>query len=84
MELSIVIPVYNEEESIEPLIREIDGVLAPLKIAFEIVAVDDGSKDSTFALCIYARHNRGFQVAALGTDARNKDGHSGTHRANGA
>jgi glycosyltransferase involved in cell wall biosynthesis len=50
MELSIVIPVYNEEESIEPLIREIDGVLAPLKIAFEIVAVDDGSKDSTFAV----------------------------------
>jgi len=50
MELSIVIPVYNEEESIEPLIREIDRVLAPLKIAFEIVAVDDGSKDSTFAV----------------------------------
>jgi len=50
MELSIVIPVYNEEESIEPLIREIDGVLAPLKIPFEIVAVDDGSKDSTFAV----------------------------------
>jgi glycosyltransferase involved in cell wall biosynthesis len=48
MELSIVIPVYNEEENVEPLIREIHGVLAPLDKTCEIVAVDDGSKDGTF------------------------------------
>jgi glycosyltransferase involved in cell wall biosynthesis len=48
MELSIVIPVYNEEENIEPLIREINGVLAPLGKTCEIVAVDDGSRDGTF------------------------------------
>jgi glycosyltransferase involved in cell wall biosynthesis len=48
MELSIVIPVYNEEENVEPLIREINGVLAPLGKTCEIVAVDDGSKDGTF------------------------------------
>jgi glycosyltransferase involved in cell wall biosynthesis len=48
MELSIVIPVYNEEENVEPLIREIKGVLAPLGKACEIIAVDDGSKDRTF------------------------------------
>jgi glycosyltransferase involved in cell wall biosynthesis len=48
MELSIVIPVYNEEENVEPLIREIKGVLAPLGKACEIIAVDDGSKDGTF------------------------------------
>jgi glycosyltransferase involved in cell wall biosynthesis len=48
MELSIVIPVYNEEENVEPLIREIDRVLAPLGKTCEIVAVDDGSKDGTF------------------------------------
>jgi glycosyltransferase involved in cell wall biosynthesis len=49
MELSIVIPVYNEEENVEPLIREITGVLAPLGKTCEIIAVDDGSKDGTFA-----------------------------------
>ena len=48
MELSIVIPVYNEEENVEPLIREINGVLALLDKTCEIVAVDDGSKDGTF------------------------------------
>ncbi|MGB7950129.1 MAG: glycosyltransferase family 2 protein [Candidatus Binatia bacterium] len=48
MELSIVIPVYNEEENVEPLIREINGVVAPLQIPYEIVVVDDGSNDGTF------------------------------------
>ena len=66
MELSIVIPVYNEEESIEPLIREIGSVLAPLKIAFEIVAVDDGSKDGTFAVLRRLHcHESGLKVVRL-------------------
>jgi len=49
MELSIVIPVFNEEESIAPLVHEIDQVLAPSQKSYEIVIVDDGSKDGTFA-----------------------------------
>jgi len=49
MDLSVVIPVYNEEENIEPLIREIAGVMQPLGKSYEIVAVDDGSGDRTFA-----------------------------------
>ena len=48
MELSVVIPVYNEEENIDPLMRELEGVLSPLGKTYEIVAVDDGSKDGTF------------------------------------
>jgi glycosyltransferase involved in cell wall biosynthesis len=50
MQLSIVIPVFNEEENIEPLIREIDAVMAPSGQHYEIVAVDDGSKDGTFTV----------------------------------
>ena len=49
MELSIVIPVFNEEENIAPLVHEIDRVLAPSQKSYEIVVVDDGSKDGTFA-----------------------------------
>ena len=49
MELSIVIPVFNEEENIAPLVQEIDQVLAPMQERYEIVVVDDGSKDGTFA-----------------------------------
>jgi glycosyltransferase involved in cell wall biosynthesis len=50
MELSVIIPVYNEEESIEPLIREINGVVEPRCKHYEIVVVDDGSSDGTFLL----------------------------------
>jgi glycosyltransferase involved in cell wall biosynthesis len=48
MELSIVIPVYNEEENVEPLIQEINTAVQPLGMRYEIIAVDDGSKDNTF------------------------------------
>lgn len=49
MDLSVAVPVYNEEENVEPLIREIKGVLEPLGKSYEIVVVDDGSQDHTFA-----------------------------------
>jgi glycosyltransferase involved in cell wall biosynthesis len=50
MELSIVIPVFNEEENVEPLISEIRSVLATLNRRYEMIAVDDGSADGTFTL----------------------------------
>ncbi|HWX76488.1 MAG TPA: glycosyltransferase family 2 protein [Candidatus Acidoferrales bacterium] len=48
MELSIVIPVYNEEENVEPLVQEIKSALEQLGKGYEIVIVDDGSTDGTF------------------------------------
>jgi glycosyltransferase involved in cell wall biosynthesis len=50
MELSIVVPVFNEEENIAPLIDEIRAALAPVTQSYEIVAVDDGSTDNTYAV----------------------------------
>ena len=50
MELSIVIPVYNEEENVEPLIREINAAVRHLGKPYEIVVVDDGSRDATFSV----------------------------------
>lgn len=46
-ELSIVVPLYNEEESLRPLYGAITQAVAPLGISFEIVFVDDGSRDAT-------------------------------------
>ena len=46
-ELSIVVPLYNEEESLRPLYGAITRAVAPLGISFEIVFVDDGSRDAT-------------------------------------
>ena len=48
MQLSIVIPVYNEEESLVELHREIDEVAETNRYDLEIVFIDDGSKDRSW------------------------------------
>lgn len=48
-ELSIVIPVFNEGPNIEPLLARLVPVLEGITPSFEIVFVDDGSSDDTFA-----------------------------------
>ncbi len=50
MDLSVVIPVYNEEESLEPLIQEASSVLKPLGRSYELILVDDGSTDGTYPI----------------------------------
>jgi glycosyltransferase involved in cell wall biosynthesis len=50
--LSIVIPLYDEEENVLPLVREIGGVIDGLGRSAEIVVVDDGSRDASFARLI--------------------------------
>lgn len=45
--ISIVIPAYNEEDSIKPLVDEIFAVARTLPQRFEIIFVDDGSSDNT-------------------------------------
>jgi len=47
---SVVIPILNEEESIDELISQIDEAFAKLKAKYEIVFVDDGSTDTTLEL----------------------------------
>jgi glycosyltransferase involved in cell wall biosynthesis len=49
VDLSVVIPLYNEEENVQPLYDELKGVLAGIGKSYEIVMVDDGSQDGTFA-----------------------------------
>ena len=46
-ELSVVVPLYNEEDSLRPLYAAITQAVTPLGISFEIVFVDDGSRDAT-------------------------------------
>ena len=44
---SIVIPVYNEEDSLEPLLGELLQVMTPLNRPYEIIFVNDGSSDQS-------------------------------------
>ncbi len=64
--LSIVIPARNEEDSLEPLHREIDAVLNSSGLEAEIVVVDDGSTDGTWsrivALAALDPRVRGFRL----------------------
>jgi dolichol-phosphate mannosyltransferase len=46
--LSILIPVYNEEDNIEPLVERLFTVLHTLPHAFEVLVIDDGSRDRSF------------------------------------
>lgn len=50
MTVSIVIPVYNEEDNVEALHESIKEALDKLNIEYELVIVDDGSTDRTLPL----------------------------------
>lgn len=49
VELSVVVPVHNEEESIAPLVDRICGALKDFGKPWELILVDDGSTDATVA-----------------------------------
>ncbi|MGB2710168.1 MAG: glycosyltransferase family 2 protein [Conexibacter sp.] len=49
MKLSVVVPAHEEEQVIAPTLREIGASLAKHEIEYEIVVVDDASKDATAA-----------------------------------
>jgi len=59
-QLSVVVPVYNEAPNAEALVSELRATLDRLTLTSEVVLVDDGSTDDTFALL----------AAACGDDAR--------------
>ncbi len=80
--LSVVIPVYNEEENVPLLLAELHAALDPTGLSYELVCVDDGSRDGSYAALLEAsrgdpslvlvRFRRNFgQTAALqaGLDA---------------
>ena len=48
--LSIVVPLYNEEESVEKLLASLLGVVEHFDFSYELIFVDDGSEDSTWAI----------------------------------
>jgi glycosyltransferase involved in cell wall biosynthesis len=85
MDLSVVIPVYNEDESIQELAEWIERVCTKSKLTYEILFIDDGSSDSSWEkICLLAARNefiKGFRfrrnygkAAALHTGFKESSG----------
>ena len=55
--LSIVLPMYNEAANIQPLFNRLQPVLETLGVPYEVVCVDDGSRDDTWAALQAAQVN---------------------------
>jgi len=65
-DLSFVIPAYNEEDAIEDALDTIDEVVKNKKVQYEIVVVDDGSKDKTLLKAMtYANRNGHVKVVSF-------------------
>ncbi|MBO3742706.1 glycosyltransferase family 2 protein [Actinoplanes flavus] len=53
--LSVVTPMYNEREAVDHFVARLRPVLDRLEVAYEVVAVDDGSSDATVARLLQLR-----------------------------
>lgn len=62
---AVLVPAYNEAENIGPLFEALEATFARHSLDGEVVLVDDGSTDDTYALAVAAaeRHGQRFRVA---------------------
>lgn len=74
--LSIVIPVYNEEESLSFLFPEVFNALKFLTLPFEVIFVDDGSSDRSREILLSEQQKRSAQMVVVILD-----GNFGQHQA---
>ena len=82
MKLSIIIPIFNEDRTIEKILKLVKGIKLPKNLKKEIVVVDDASSDKTpqilkeFGETIkIIRHNRNLgKGAAVRTGIQNATG----------
>jgi glycosyltransferase involved in cell wall biosynthesis len=63
--LSVVVPLYKEEDNVERLIDELHAALEAYPGEFELVLVDDGSTDRTREMLLEARSNRGDHIMVI-------------------
>ncbi len=70
MNISVIVPLYNEEGNVETILKEIIEVLRPRAKSFEIIAINDGSKDRTSELLQNLRN--GIPELRVLTHAANK------------
>ena len=50
MDLSIIVPIYNEESNIEALYKRLRSVIDPMALQYEFIFINDGSRDRSLSL----------------------------------
>lgn len=64
VEISVVVPLYNEELNIDYLFERLLSVLSRLDMSYEIVCVNDGSKDNTIG-CLIEHHHQNSRIKVV-------------------
>ena len=70
--VSIVVPLYNEEENVRPLAEQIAAVMAAHGLAYELLLIDDGSDDRTWAGIVAVAAKNPAVVAVCGPPGRSR------------
>jgi dolichol-phosphate mannosyltransferase len=66
LDISIIVPLYNEEQNVFPFTQAVVDVLDGLNKSYEVIFVDDGSTDGTFLnLCEVAQKNPSVKVVSF-------------------
>lgn len=64
LELSVVVPVYNSAQTLDKLLVRLSAVLSPLTNRYEIILVDDGSRDDSWSTIEALRAQYGTHLVA--------------------
>ncbi len=63
--VTVVVPCFNEEETLEPTLDELCGVLEEADFTWEVLVVDDGSKDRSAEIATRYEHEKEHRVGLL-------------------
>ncbi len=73
--LSVIVPAYNEEHRLSRTIRELSSAIEKMRIAYEIILVDDGSSDTTLEI-MKTLEKELPNVAVIGNERNMGKGHA--------
>ena len=63
VDVSLILPAYNEERSIEKVVVRVDSVLKETVLSYELIIVDDGSRDTTRRKALnFSQNNSNLKV----------------------
>jgi glycosyltransferase involved in cell wall biosynthesis len=75
IDISLILPAYNEEDTIDKVVARVDRVLEETRLSYELIIVDDGSHDATRRMALNCSQNQG-NLKVIGYDVNMGKGHA--------